>query len=136
MRIKKNDKVIKLTENDLKRIVKRVLTEQNYDYEYIENLDDAKKLYKLILDAMGVFMDDEAIIEAAFMAFDKNPDLYYEANEIFKNDNDYLAGDSFKGSVMFDGADSLLHMVKLKMDTNKIYHKKSIARIAHENNFK
>lgn len=128
MRIKKNDHVIKLTESDLKRIVKRVLTEQNYDYEYIENLDDAYKLYNLIKDAIGTFTDDEAVVEAAFMAFDKNPKLYHEANEIFWND-DYIA------LPRWSKPESLLKFVKRNIDINKIYHKKSIASISHENKF-
>ena len=130
MRIKKNDKVIKLTESDLKRIVKRVLTEQNYDYEYIENLDDADKLFNVIMDAIGMFRDDEAVVEAAFIAFDKNPKLYREANRIYRNDDlDFeLYGGNRKPH-------SLLKFVKENMNINKIYHKKSIASISNENNF-
>jgi len=129
MRIKKNNQVIKLTESDIKKIVKKVLTEQNYDYEFIENIDDADKLYHLIKDAIGMFMDDEAVVEAAFMAFDKNPDLYHEANEIFLNDE-------YWKKVFNNRKTSLLGIVKRNININQIYHKKSIARISHENNFK
>ena len=45
MKIKKNGKVIRLTESDLKRIVKRVLTEQNED-EWLETNYVKRKLDK------------------------------------------------------------------------------------------
>lgn len=47
MKIKKNGKVIKLTESDLQRIVKRVLNEQKgtFDYDTIENLKTPSEIF-------------------------------------------------------------------------------------------
>ena len=74
--------------------------------------------------------DDEAVVEAAFMAFDKNPKLYREADDIYwKDDLDFeLYGGDNKPQ-------TLLKFVKENMNINKVYHKKSIARISDENNF-
>jgi hypothetical protein len=52
MKIKKNGKVINLTESDLKRIVKKVLTEDNSHQDVVNNLDrDLKgKTFKIWKD--------------------------------------------------------------------------------------
>jgi len=128
MKIKKNGKVVNLTEGDLQRIVKRVLNEQSIDYNYIENLGNPNEMYKIIKKSIGAFTDDEAVVEAAFMAFDKNPNLYDEVNEIYLND-DYIA------LPRWDKSSTLLKLVAQNIDINKIWHKKSIASIVDKNGF-
>ena len=61
-------KVIRLTESDLTRIVKRVIMEQDFDYNSIEKMTSPNMIYDTIKNAKGTFNDDEAVAEAAFIA--------------------------------------------------------------------
>jgi hypothetical protein len=133
MKIKKNGKVITLTESDLKRIVKRVLTEQGYDYNKIENLTDPNMLFKIINDSLNrYFGDNEAPVEAAFMAMAKVPGLYDKVNKLWKAEaapadephNPYKRM-SGTAAVNFNFQD-LSHDVQVAIDITKIWHKQSI----------
>ena len=101
-------KVIKLNESDIKRIVKRVLTEQKFDYETIENLNDGVELLNIIRDNMGTFSDNEAVIEAAFIGLSKIPEFFKTHDHI---NIKHLFGE-----------------VSKSMNINKIYHKQSILK--------
>jgi len=141
MKIRKNGKVINLTESDLRRIVKKVISEQkisdtvraeirnildgaDIDYRTIENLTDADMILEVIFQSIGVvtkgFADDEAPIEAAFMAIEKGgKELYDEVNNLYKKIN--------------HTDEDIIDYVKSHIDIRRIWHKKSIANMINAN---
>lgn len=135
MKIKKNGKIIKLTESDLKRITKMVITEQDWkskvrelldakiDYKTIENLKDPLVIYGIINDSLSWTGDDEAVVEAAFMAIEKGGmRLYRAVDYAYRRHND-----------SYPVLSSILEYVEDYMDIRKTYHRKSILKMASEN---
>ena len=114
----------------------RLLNEQSHDYNTIENLTDPGMLLRIIRDNLGLVSDNEAPVEAAFMAMAKNPELYGEVKQMWE-DNHY---DSRSGIDKLTSAlkkqfqdwgmrdDDLATAVAGKIDINKIYHKQSILK--------
>jgi len=130
MKIRKNGKVVNLTESDLRRIVKKVISEQqitdsvraevrnlldgDIDYNTIENLTDPKMILQVILQSIGYVYDDEAPVEAAFMAIEKGGrELYDKVNSLYKKE------------LRTDG--DLIDYVKDNVDITRKWHKRSIA---------
>ena len=113
-----------------------LLKEQSHDYNTIENLTEPGAILRIIRDSLGLFSDNEAPVEAAFMAMAKNPELYFKVKQMWK-DNHY---DSRSGIDKLTSAlkkqfqdwgmrdDDLATAVAGKIDINKIWHKQSILK--------
>ena len=84
MKIKKNGKIIRLTESDLKKIVKRVLTEQ--EEEWRPNAGWEGKTY-YDQDETGNIIDDEGRIIR--VAGDEDPDMNYHRSPHTDDDSEY-----------------------------------------------
>jgi hypothetical protein len=112
-------KVVRLKESELIGLIKKVITEQNFDYASIEKFTDPNMIYTTIKDALPdrpggiVDINNEAVSEAAFMAIADSPkpkELYYKVNAIF-----------WKKDRM-----GLVDFMKSKVDPNTVYHKRSL----------
>jgi frataxin-like iron-binding protein CyaY len=115
MKIKKNEKVIKLTESDLQRIVKRVLNEQRgtFDYDTIENLKTPSEIFKILDENIGRYViHNKAPVEAAFMAISETPELFDEVNKLWNRER----------------RSNLIKTVQNAFDITKIWHKQSIMK--------
>ena len=100
------------------------------DYKTIENLTNPQHIYDVINDSLNrnySLADDEAPVEAAFMAIEKGgPELYAAVNNIYLDADRELKNLWMKES-------SILEFVKSEMDIRKTYHKKSIMSMAVAN---
>jgi hypothetical protein len=89
MRIKKNGKVVRITESDLQRIVKKVLNEQETKFK-VEDISDEERDY---WDKQNSVDDHEGEEEYAYgVWFDENQERLYRDRK--KIDGDYVATDS------------------------------------------
>jgi len=112
MKIKKNGKVIKLTESDLQRIVKRVLNEQPSDYDggdYYGTFDGIDKYHRS--NEMGDFEDYEDYDGEEFNTWDEyqesgypnDPENHWSINSRRKERGSKLgANDREEGKRWFD----------------------------------
>ena len=115
MRIKKNGKVVRITESDLQRIVKKVLNEQETKFKVEDISDDHEGEEEY---AYGVWFDenqerlyrDRKKIDGDYVATDSD-DWEYFKNEWYKSD-EYK--DEFKPKRYFGLADTGGRMKKMK----------------------
>jgi hypothetical protein len=103
MKIKKNGKVINLTESDLKRIVKRVLTEQPEEYNESEgsadpDYDTAAAFAKSVEDWWGGSSDYTNSRKAEFSEYHE----FFAKFEDWSNDADEAAAKAYKNKAMND----------------------------------
>lgn len=86
MRIKKNGKIINLTESDLKRIVKKVLNEGNEDIYTLMSSGNAtpEEIAETMKGAIG-FNNDEAVMQAAISAI-KDMGVFKSVSNILGQD--------------------------------------------------
>jgi len=118
-----------LNEQEWKSSIRRQL-DGPIDYKTIEDLKDPQYIYDVINDSINHIpfweLDNEAPVEAAFMAIEKGgPELYAAVNNIYLN--------SKRKSVT---ENSILEWIKSEIDITKIYHKKSIMSMAAANGWK
>jgi len=90
MKIKKNGKVINLTESDLKRIVKKILNEGNKDIYNLLSSGNATpaEIAEAMEGAVSGWNAKEAVMQSAVSAI-KDISMYQQVSNILQPDKDF-----------------------------------------------
>jgi hypothetical protein len=119
-------RIVRLTESDLARIVRRVIAEDataaaTNPWSILKNSPTPANIAKVIYDSKGIFNDDETLVIAALSKI-KDKTMWWQVNKelqkltggrgIVQYLNSFMVGDDYS-EVRWNGTDAVDHLERI-----------------------